>query len=177
MRNRKANNFVVTDDSWKRLWKKLQDFENFLLVQNKNLRGGKVKNIFWKMLGSGRNYYHSMRKHKANNFVVTDDSWKCLWKKLQDFENFLLVQNKNLRGGVKNIFWKMLGSGRKYYHSTRNHMTNNFVVFDDSWNCLWKKLQDFEKVLLVQNKNLRGGGQKYFLKNAQIGSKILPFDA
>jgi len=57
-------------------------------------------------------------------------------------------------------------------------MTNNFVVTDDSWNCLWKKLQDFEIFLLVQNKNLRwGGGQKYFLKNARIKSKLLPFDA
>jgi len=49
------------------------------------------------MLGSSRKYYHSTRSRKAIDFVVPDDSWNCLWKKLQDFENFLLVQNKNLR--------------------------------------------------------------------------------
>ena len=64
--------------------KKLQDFEIFLLVQNKNFRegGGRSKNIFWKMLGLGQSYYHSTQNSKANNFVVNDDSWKCLWKKL-----------------------------------------------------------------------------------------------
>ena len=110
------------------------------------------------MLGWGRNYYHSTQNRKANNFVVTDDSWKCLWKKLQDFEKILLAQNKNLREGgrSKNIFWKMLGSGRNYYHSTQNRKANNFVVTDDSWKCLWKKLQDFENFLIAQNIFLHG---------------------
>ena len=71
----------------------------------------------------------------------------------------------------------MLKSSRKYYHSTRNHKANNFVVTDDSWICLWKKIQDFEIWLLVQSKNLRGGVKKYFLKNARIKSKLLPFEA
>ena len=30
---------------------------------------------------------YSTRNRKANNFVVIPDLWKCLWKKLHDFEN------------------------------------------------------------------------------------------
>ena len=77
----------------------------------------------------------------------------------------------------------MLGSNRNYNHSTQNRKANNFVVTRDSWKCLWKKLQDFEKFLLAQSIFLRGWGgvgggvQKYFLKNARIRSKLLPFDA
>jgi len=37
-----------------------------------------------KILGSGRKYNYLTRNCKANNFVVTCDSWKCFWKKLHD---------------------------------------------------------------------------------------------
>ena len=88
--------------------------------------------------------YH-VEDFKARRVTPPYTGGRGPWKKLWDFENFLLAQNKNLRrgGGTPINFWKMHGSGRKYHHSTRNRKANNFVVTDNSWKCLWKKLWQF----------------------------------
>ena len=76
------------------------------------------------------------------------------------------------KGGTPKNFWIMLGSGRKYHHSKQNRKANNFVVTGNSWKWLWKKLQDFEKILLVQNIFLHRGGEVNFekFKNDRICS-------
>jgi len=56
-------------------------------------RGGTPIIFFEKMVGLCRIIYHSTRNHKANNFVVTRNSWKCLWKKLQGSKYFWLDQS------------------------------------------------------------------------------------